>query len=439
MSGLSFLRSLWLLTLASGSIGGYALRSGSAQVTAHVSRGTPGHRVAVTRKVVLYASNGPELMQYDVNVDSGTLTKRGSVSLPGSVTDVAYLPSKRCLYVVWGYDNDPVVNGKHQRGITALRVDMTTGALQQVPHPIALAGGSGYISSIITDLSGEHVLMSDTEPSEVLVYRIQPDGTLGAKVDSESALDFGFHMHQVRIDPSNKIVIGMARGNGPTKIRPEDPGALKVFSYQDGLLKNLASVAPEDGFNFQPRNLDFDPKLRWDYVTLERQNKLLVFKRLSDGTTSNKPLFAVSTLDSITSGGRNTASTVHVHPNGRFVYVGNRASDTKQFQGKAVFEGGENSIAVYEIDQNSGEPKRIQTADTRGLHPRTFSIDPSGRLLVVGNIMQLPVRDGNTVHNVPASLAVFHIGEDGRLTFVHKYDVDVGNNQLLWVGMISLH
>lgn len=439
MSELCVLRCLWPLALVSATICGYAPGPGIARVTAHASQGMTGHGVAVTGKVVLYAANGPELMQYDVDVDDGKLTRRGSVTLPGSVTEVTYLPSKKHLYVVWGYDNDAALNGKHQRGISALRVDTATGALQPDPHPIALTASSGYVSSIITDLSGDHVLISDTEPSEILVYRIQPDGTLDAKVHSESDLDFGKHMHQVRIDPSNKIVIGMARGNGPTKTKPEDPGALKIFSYQHGLLKDLGSVAPGDGINFQPRNLDFDPKLRWDYVTLERQNKLLVFKRLSDGTPSRKPMFTVSTLDSMTSGGRNTASTVHVHPNGRFVYVGNRASDTTEFEGKAVFEGGENSIAVFEIDQKNGEPKRIQTADTRGFHPRTFSIDPSGRLLVAGNTMQLAVRDGDTVLNVPASLAVFHIGDDGRLTFVRKYDVDVGNNQLLWVGVISLH
>ena len=48
----------------------------------------------------------------------------------------------------------------------------------------------------------------------------------------------------------------------------------------------------------------------------------------------------------------------------------------------------------YEIDSTTGEPTLIQHIDTRGIHCRTFHIDPSGRLLVAAHIMALPVRDG---------------------------------------------
>ena len=52
---------------------------------------------------------------------------------------------------------------------------------------------------------------------------------------------------------------------------------------------------------------------------------------------------------------RQAASTVHVHPNGRFLYGANRSQATVEFQGKQVFKGGENSIVVYSIDQTTGE------------------------------------------------------------------------------------
>ena len=38
------------------------------------------------------------------------------------------------------------------------------------------------------------------------------------------------------------------------------------------------------------------------------------------------------------------------------------------------------------------------------------------------------MREGTQVRNVPACLSVFRIGTDGKLAFVRKYDVDVGNN-----------
>ena len=128
---------------------------------------------------------------------------------------------------------------------------------------------------------------------------------------------------------------------------------------------------------------------------------------------------------------------MHVHPNGRFVYVANRASDITLVNGERVFVGGENSLAVFAIDPASGEPNLIQIEDTRGIHPRTFHIDPSGRLLVVAHIMGLKLRDGDALRDVPARLSVFRIGEDGRLAFLRAYDVPVGERTIWWMGMVG--
>ena len=126
-----------------------------------------------------------------------------------------------------------------------------------------------------------------------------------------------------------------------------------------------------------------------------------------------------------------------MHPDGRFVYAVNRASATAEFEGKPVFAGGENNFAVYSIDPATGEPSLIQHVDTHGIHCRTFHIDPSGRLLVAAHIMPLLVKDGETLRTVPASLAVFRIDDGGRLDFVRKYDVDVGDKTMFWMGMVA--
>src|SRR4029079_2423194 len=129
---------------------------------------------------------------------------------------------------------------------------------------------------------------------------------------------------------------------------------------------------------------------------------------------------------------RQAASAVHVHPNGRFLYGANRAQATIEVDGKKVFKGGENSIVVYSIDQATREPTLIQNIETRGIHPRTFHIDPSGRMLVVQHNLPVNVRDGNEIRSVPSGLSVFRIGHDGRLTFVRKYDIDVGDKSMWW-------
>jgi 6-phosphogluconolactonase (cycloisomerase 2 family) len=103
-----------------------------------------------------------------------------------------------------------------------------------------------------------------------------------------------------------------------------------------------------------------------------------------------------------------------------------------------MFGGGENSIAVFAIDPQSGEPTRIQHIDTHGIHVRTFALDPSGRLLVAASIMSLPVRDGARVTNVPAGLSVFRVSSDGKLDFVRRYDVETGAKTQFWMGIVGL-
>ena len=104
-----------------------------------------------------------------------------------------------------------------------------------------------------------------------------------------------------------------------------------------------------------------------------------------------------------------------------------------------MWVGGENSIAVFAIDQNTGEPTLIQHADTRGFQPRTFAIDAGGRVLVVGNQVSIPVRDGERVKTVPASLTIFRIRDNGTLEFSRTYPMEVSaGRSLFWMGMASV-
>ena len=393
-------------------------------------------------KVALYAAVGPELTQYDVDVDAATLTKRGSLTLPANVQEATPHPSKQYLYIAWsngGPSNLPqgaIAPNGSQHGLSAFRIDPASGALLPYGQPAALPSRPIHVT---TDIPGTHVLAAYNEPSGVTVHRIEPDGTLGPLVKQTQPLDVGIYGHQIRVDPSNELVILVTRGNGPTPAKPEDPGALKLFNYKDGLLTNQLSIAPGGGFNFQVRHLDFHPSRPWVFVSLERQNKLQVYEKMKDGTLSRNPLFAKDALadpGNVRPG--QALGTIHMHPNGRFVYLANRASGTVDFEGKPVFVGGENTIAVFAINQDTGEPTLIQNVDTRGIHVRTFALDPSGGILVAGNMMQLAVRDKDDVKTVPASLAVFRVRADGKLEFARKYDLDVGSRNLFWMGIVPL-
>jgi 6-phosphogluconolactonase len=387
-----------------------------------------------SRRVMLYASVGPELAHYEVDVDNATLTRRGAVTLPANVHYAWPHSSRQFLYVASSNSASGiggVIGDKHH--VTALRVDPGSGALTPHGAPIALPTRPIHLTS---DIPSEHLLVAFSNPSGLRVYRVNPDMTPGAEIAPPAPIDPGIYGHQVRVSLDNRLVILVTRGHDAAGGNPEQPGALKVFAYSNGLLSDEASIAPDGGYGFGPRHLDFHPSKPWVYVSLERQNRLDMFA-LDGGRLSPGALYQKGTLaEPGNIRGRQAAGTVHVHPNGRFVYVANRASSTAQVDGHSLFAGGENTLAVFAIDAATGEPNPIQHVDTRGIHCRTFHIDPSGRLLVAAHIMGLPVREGAEIRTVPASLALFRIGSDGKLDFVRKYDVEVGDRQMFWMGMV---
>jgi len=59
-------------------------------------------------------------------------------------------------------------------------------------------------------------------------------------------------------------------------------------------------------------------------------------------------------------------------------------------------------------------------------------------MLVVANLIELPVRDGDEVRIQPATLATYNIGDDGRLTFVKSYDVETKGLLQFWSGFVRL-
>ena len=386
-------------------------------------------------RVALYASVGPELTQYDVDVEAASLVRRGAVSLPANVHYAWPHASGRYLYVASSDSAPGAGSAGDKHHVTALRIDPATGRLSPHGEPIPLPTRPIHMT---TDIPSDHLLVAFSNPSALRVYRVNPDATPDDEVRQPELIDAGIYGHQVRVSPDNRLAILVTRGHDAAAGKPEEPGALKIFQYKAGLLTDEVSAAPNGGYGFGPRHLDFHPSKPWVYVSLERQNKLDMFEITND-KLSAAPVFRKETLaEPGNIRGRQAAGTVHVHPNGRFVYAANRASSTVQVDGKSVFAGGENTFAVYEIDMTTGEPVPIQQVDTRGIHCRTFHIDPSGRMLVAAHIMALPVREGGAIRTVPASLAVFRIDDGGKLDFVRKYDVDVGSRTMFWMGMVPL-
>jgi 6-phosphogluconolactonase len=386
-------------------------------------------------KTVYYASVGPELTLFDVDVDvdGAALNKRSSVTLPANIQYAWPHPSRRYLYVVSSNGGPGVAGDRHYAN--ALLIDPSMGTLR--PYGTLASLPSRPIHASV-DAKGEYLLTAYNDPSNVTVHRLNADGSIGAPVAQREKLDTGIYAHQVLTAPANRTVLLVTRGNDARLGKAEDPGAIKTFAFDAGVLTNLASIAPGNGLGFGPRHLDFHPTKPWVFVSIERQNKLYVYKLDSGTGLAREPMFVKETLSNPQTTAHQGAGTIHVHPNGRFVYLTNRASAVMDFKGKKIFAGGENSVAAFSIDQETGEPELMQNIDGHGIQLRTFGIDPSGRMLVAASIMPLPVREGDSVGTLTAGLTVFRIGGDGRLELVRKYDVDTGERQQFWSGMVTL-
>jgi len=263
-------------------------------------------------KTVFYASVGPALTRYQIDVDGASLIRQETVMLSANVQYIWRHPSAPLLYAATsngGSSSLGIKGDKHF--LSALRIDPASGALTPHGPDAALTTRPIHMS---LDRTGGYALVAYNSPSGVTVHRIAPDGAVGEEVKQAEKPDGGIFAHQVRTTPANDAAILVTRGNDAAGSKPEDPGALKMFGFKNGQLTNHGSVAPNGGYGFGPRHLDFHPTLPFVYVSLERENKLNAY-RLKDGVLDPQVIFSKNTLaepGNIRS--RQAASTVHVHP-----------------------------------------------------------------------------------------------------------------------------
>jgi 6-phosphogluconolactonase len=383
---------------------------------------------------VLYDAVGPDLTCWHADIGNAALIRQGSVTTPALIQYAWRNPTKPVLYVA-SSNSVPIdkPDGKHH--LTAFRIDPATGALSPFGAPVAIRARP---INITVDAQGKWLLTAYNVPSTMTVHSLGPDGAIGEEIRQAANIDGGIYAHQIRMMPSGKALVLVTRGNNATATKAEDPGALKVKGLKNGQLTDIASIAPGAGYGFGPRHVDMHPTKPWMFVSVERQNQLQMY-RIHGDNLEPAPAYVVTTLNEPGNlRPEQMVGPIHIHPNGRFVYVGNRASGLIEGQGKKYAAGGENSIAIFAIDQTSGEPRLLHAIDTHGFHPRTFSIDATGRMLVAANLLELPVRDGDATRIQPATLSAYKIGADGNLSFVRSYDIETRGLLQFWSGFVRL-
>jgi 6-phosphogluconolactonase (cycloisomerase 2 family) len=141
-----------------------------------------------------------------------------------------------------------------------------------------------------------------------------------------------------------------------------------VFKFENGKLIPAKVPYVHARETSGPRHLAFHPTKPWIYVINELDSTVTSYH--FDVTTGElKPFQIVSSLaDSFT--GNSRSSEIEVNCAGTVVYASNRGEDT---------------VAVFSIDGNSGRLSLIQSQFSQGKTPRFFALNPSNQWMYILN------------------------------------------------------
>jgi len=379
----------------------------------------------------LYVSVGGTLSRAELRDGGRSLTLHTVLRAPAEIQYVCQHPREDVAYIASGDRANP--QGSHH--VTLLRLNAGNGSAATAGPMVSLPARPIHIS---IDRSAARLLVAHGGvgiPSGVSIVSLRADGTPEATIGQFRSADVGAFAHQIMPMPSGKAAIVCCRGYDAEGDAPEVPGSMRVFGLPDGKLEQ--TIAPNGGFGFGPRHVDFHPGKPLLYASAERQNQIQVFG-LDGDVVSETPLFVETTLsDPHDIKPLQMAGAIHVHPDGRHLYVSNRAHATVKAGDTSVFLGGENDIAVFALDPQGGRPRLVQKAETDSFHPRTFSIDPVSGLLVAASVMPMKVLAGNAIRHVGARLTVFRIEPNGLLARVATHDIDTSGGEMFWSGFLN--
>jgi 6-phosphogluconolactonase len=296
-----------------------------------------------------------------MNSSTGELRASGSVNVGRNPSFLAIDPSGQRLYAVNEVEE---LDGKKTGALTSCAIAQDTGALTVLNSQPTGGGAPCYVS---VDHGGHAALVANYVGGNVALLPIATDGALmpaatvvqhhgsGPVTDRQHEP----HAHCIMPDPSNRFALAA------------DLGADRVFVYalaaESGTLRHVeeadAAMRPGAG----PRHLAFHPRLPLVFVSNELDSTVSTLR--FDGATGRLSL--VDTRSTLPVGwkGENSPADIHVAMSGRAVYVSNR---------------GHNSIAAFSVDRAGGLTLQ-QVISTDGDWPRNFTIDPTGRWLLVAN------------------------------------------------------
>ena len=257
--------------------------------------------------------------------------------------------------------------------ISAFAFDRATGKLRLINRQPGGGDNPVYVS---VHHSGKWVVMANYSGGSLSVFPLNADGSLspfsqnivyqGRSVNPER--QDRSHVHSVIFSPLQDYLMVQDLGRDKVMVYRFDehagPHPQAGQPLRPAAIPFISTI-PGTG----PRHLAFLPDGRYAYLVEEMGGAVDVY-RYDAGKGS---------LDSVqrilahpdTAKGPFRSADIHVTPDGRFLYVTNRES--------------ESNVAIFLIDSATGKLMLKGYESTQGIEPRNFLIDPSGAFLLVAN------------------------------------------------------
>lgn len=312
----------------------------------------------------------------ELNLSTGQITLIDTINKSIAPGYVAISPDKRKLYAISSANSVAAYAIEPDRKLKFLNSEPSEGV------------GPCHVSVHPT---GKMAFVSNYGGGSFTAYNILEDGKLSAPVYKEQYSGTGpntkrqekAHAHFATATPDGRYVY------------VTDLGSDKIMNYSvDANAGKLTPNAAQPFFSGKsgagPRHLIIHPSGK----------RLFLLNELEATVTScsidkKGKITAIKTYPTIPadySGPTNTSAAIHLHPNGKFVYVSNR---------------GHNSISAFKI-QGNGELEMVDQQTKSIATPRDFNIDPTGKFLIVAN----QASDNLVVYDVDAAT--------GKFTFKHE-------------------
>jgi 6-phosphogluconolactonase len=153
-----------------------------------------------------------------------------------------------------------------------------------------------------------------------------------------------------------------------------------------------------------PRHMLMHPSLDRAYLVCELSSTVTVLT-VDPTTRTLTPVYTLSTLRPGESSTDMAAGELQLSSNGKFLYVSNRDnSDPNQNR---------SSIAVFSLSADNQELIHIQNVDSHGMHPRHFTLDFTGTVLLVAN------QKSNNIVSFSVNVVTGLIDESSAKVFQH--------------------